>query len=211
MRSVWFIGVLLVTCSSVVIDASPASLSGLADYKKYIDPLVSEPSFGVHYYDDGAADATVLFPHTDSEPYGRPAMPVIDLIRLRRSAFPILIDCLSDGRLTSVVFDGNRITKRMNVPVGYVCLDILMQTVVGTPVDADCAADGLGACMNDGYYFRPDDYSNCLPKRGACSLRPIIPIVQRNWRREYRQRHLHFRNPYDLLAVDQYKDLITQK
>ena len=39
------------------------------DYKKYIDPLLGVADFGIHYYDDGAADASVLSPMTKDNPY----------------------------------------------------------------------------------------------------------------------------------------------
>ena len=82
--------------------------------------------FGIHYYDDGAADASVIFPSTDAKPYDRPRESVVALVRLGPSAFPLLIDCLSDQRVTSVRFErvtsvrfeGNNITRPMNVPVG---------------------------------------------------------------------------------------------
>jgi len=38
------------------------------------------------------------------------------------------------------------VSKPMQVPVGYVCLDILIGTTKGRPVhEPDCADDGLGA------------------------------------------------------------------
>ena len=108
-----------------------------------------------------------------STPYDRPPDPVVALVRLGTKGFPLLIDCLEDGRLTIIEFDGNTITEAMKVPVGYVCLDILMGTTRGRPTsDPDCADDGLGACMNDGYYFRPDDYYHCVEPAHSCDVRP---------------------------------------
>ncbi len=119
-----------------VLCASPASqrFSSLEEYQRYIDPLLQVSDFGIHYYDDGAADATVLFPSTETNPYNRPREPVIALVRLGAKAFPLLIDCLSDHRVTSVRFDGNNIARPMAVPVGYVCLDILIATAQGRPI-----------------------------------------------------------------------------
>lgn len=37
-------------------------LSIRADYIKHIDPLLGVKDFGIAYAEDGAADATVLFP-----------------------------------------------------------------------------------------------------------------------------------------------------
>lgn len=184
-------------------------LSSPSEYHKYIDALLTVKDFGTHYSEDGAADATILFPSSGTNPYARPAEAVIALVRLREKGFPLLIDCLTENRITSLRFDGNRITKAMNVPLGYVCLDIWMQTTWGGPVsDPECADDGLGACMNDGFYFRPDDYSNCWEHE--CLLRPWVTVVQRNWKRQYVAHRLRFRNPYDLLRIDEYKDLRTR-
>jgi hypothetical protein len=81
---------------------------------------------------------------------------VIALIRLGPKSFPPLIDCLGDERLTNVEFDGNTTTNRMKVPVGYVCLDILMESTRGRPVsEPDCSAADLGACMNYRYILGP--------------------------------------------------------
>jgi hypothetical protein len=179
------------------------------EYHKYIDPLLDVKDFRMYYYEDGASDASVLFPSKEGIPYGRPVEPLISLVRLREKSFPLLIDCLNDRRVTSVRFDGNRITKPMNVPLGYVCLDILMFTASGRVSDPQCADDGLGACMNDGFYFRPDDYANCWEQE--CRLRPWVTVVQRNWKKELFARRLRFVNPYDKLKVDEYKDLGTPK
>jgi hypothetical protein len=190
--------------------AQPARLSSSEDYRTYIDPLLRVTDFGIHYYDDGAADASVLFPSTESNPYDRPREPVIALVRLRERSFPLLIDCLSDPRVTTARFDGSSITMPMKVPLGYVCLDILMEIVDGKPAsDPDCADDGLGACMNEGFYFRPDDYSRCWPD--VCDLRPWVMVVQRKWREAFLRRRLRFRNPYDVLRIPEYSDFVTRR
>lgn len=190
--------------------AHTRDLASKAQYLQYIDPLVKVKDFGMSYYEDGAADASVLFPRNSDNPYDKPRDPVIALVRLGAKSFPLLIDCLDDRRVTTVRFEGNNITRPMNVPVGYVCLDILMAITWGKPVaDPDCSADGLGACMNHGFYFRPDDYSNCWPRE--CLLRPWVKVVQRNWRREYLRGHLRFHNPYDDLGVEEYKEFRSKK
>lgn len=195
LRLVWWT---LAILSAVSAAAQTAPLSSPADYKKYIDPLLGVPDFGIHYYDDGAADASVLFPMTKDNPYDRPREPVLALVRLGERSIPLLVDCLSDTRVTSVMFDGTAITRPMKVPVGYVCLDILMGVTRGRPAsDPDCADDGLGACMNDGFYFRPDDYSRCWPD--SCVGRPWIAVVQRKWRDAFSHHRLKVVNPYDLL------------
>lgn len=190
--------------------SQPPRLSSAEDYRRYIDPLLRVADFGIHYYDDGAADASVLFPSTESNPYDRPREPVIALVRLRDKSFPLLIDCLSDPRVTTANFDGSSITMPMKVPLGYVCLDILMAIVDGKPAARPgCADDGLGACMNEGFYFRPDDYSRCW--QGVCDLRPWVNVVQRKWREAFLRRQLRFRNPYDVMPITEYRDFVTRR
>jgi hypothetical protein len=128
----------------------PSRLTNDADYHRFIDPLLTVTDFGISYSEDGAADASVLFP-SESDPYERPRDSVLALVHAGRAAFPALIDCLIDPRVTSVRFNGNRNTRQMNVPVGYVCLDLLMAFTVPTqPVwEKDCEEDGLGGCVKD--------------------------------------------------------------
>jgi hypothetical protein len=195
-----------ISCAAV----QPARLSVVGDYHKYIDALMGIADFGIHYYDDGAADASVLFPSTGDNLYVRPRGPVIELIRLRERSFPLLIDCLSDNRVSTAQFDGNSITRPMKVPLGYVCLDILMAITRGQPAsDPECSDDGLGACMNPGFYFRPDDYSKCWPD--TCILRPWVAVVQQKWRSAFLHHRLHFQNPYDVIPIPEYSDLTTRR
>jgi hypothetical protein len=186
-----------------------------ADYHSYIDSLLEVKDFGTHYVEDGAADASVLFP-TERTPIfhlDRPSDEVIVLVQLGNKSIPLLIDCLGDGRLTTVRFNGNMTTKFMNVPVGYVCLDILSTIVKGAPVsERECGFDGLGACMSNGFYFRPDDYWDCLENIGRCKVRPWIAVVQRNWKREFLQKRLRFRNPYGGVSpLSEYKEFAMPK
>ena len=120
-----------------------------------------------------------------------------------------MIDCLVDGRVSKLRFSGDDITKPMNVPVGYICLDILSVVAPGKPASQiECPYDGLGVCMNEGFYFRPDDYFRCWS--GTCRLRPWVRVVQENWRRQYLQHRLHFKNPYDN-GFEEYKGFATPK
>lgn len=200
----------LAAASALAPPAGQQRLSSGADYQRYIAPLLQVKDFGIQYYDDGAADATVLFPLSNASPYERPRDPVAALVRLGVKSFPLLIDCLNDGRVTNLEFSGNTITRLMKVPVGYVCLDILMETTRGRPVsDPDCADDGLGACMNYGYYFRPDDYCHCVERIRSCDIRPWVEVVQRNWKQQFLRGRLHLHNPYNDLKIDEYKDFRT--
>lgn len=201
-----FVGVL-----SAIAAAKSATLAKTAEYHRYIDPLVDVQDYRVSYFEDGAADASVLFPIDAKPPYSylQPVNAVAALVRLGNAGVPLLIDCLSDGRITNMRFLGNTITRDMNVPVGYVCLDILMNEVGGKPVsDPECSNDGLGACMNHGFYFRPDDYYLCSGR--DCSLRPWVLVVQQTWRRAYLAHHLKVHNPYDSFPAEEYKHLKTE-
>jgi len=98
----------------------------------------------------------------------------------------------------------------MDVPVGYVCLDILMSEVSGQLVlEPDCADDGLGACVNYGFYFRPDDYYQCIKE--TCTPRPWVLVVQRKWSSAYLTHRLRVHNPYDEFPIDEYAHLRTKK
>jgi hypothetical protein len=208
----------VVACAAVISCAFvPASaqatrhrLASTAVYHKYVDPLLSEPDFGTEYSEDGAADASVLFPQRGDNPYARPSEPVLTIVGAMTAAFPALIDCLSDRRTTSVVFDGNNITKRMNVSVGYVCLDILMAEAKGRGLNDPEDGDGLGASMSPSFYFRPDDYWNCWPNLHECDPRPWVLVVQANWRRKFVEGQLRFHNPYDDLRISEYSEFTTQ-
>jgi len=192
--------------------AATEKLATAGEYHRYIDPLLGVTDFEAHYYEDGAADATVLFPEGTQPPktHLRPPEPVVELVRLRDRSLPLLIDCLDDGRVTTMRFEGNKITQPMNVPLGYVCLDILMNLVTGKPVsDSECASDGLGACMNLGFYFRPDDYYECSDR--DCFLRPWVHVVRRKWKQEYLAHRLRFHNPYDTLPFEEYKEFWTSR
>lgn len=194
-----------------VLAAKPARLTNASEYHRYIDPLVAVQNYGTKYYEDGAADASVVYPASTEPPYDyrEPASAVVDLIRLGRRGLSILIDCLSDARLTKMRFDGNTITQAMDVPVGYVCLDILMSEVRGRPVSDPECGDGLGGCTSQGFYFRPDDYYEC--RALACEPRPWVLLVQRSWKLAYFAHRLRVHNPYDDFPVDEYKHLRTQK
>ena len=158
--------------------------------QKYIDALVATQNLGKLYVEDGAADGSVLQGHGSNLPAS-----VSDVIELKERAIPVLINCLSDTRLTSATFEGGFLRgKPIRTPVGYVCLDILMAVTKDNPriFIRDCADDGLGACMQPGFYFRPDDY---YPVGKDYLARPWVLTVQRNWQRLYNRGLIRFRYP----------------
>ncbi len=48
----------------------------------------------------------------------------------------------------------------------------------------DCADDGLGACVRDGYYFRPDEAKTS-----------VIGEVKANWQQAHQDGKVKFKNP----------------
>lgn len=165
------------------------ALSSRADYTTYIEPIRAVDDFGVEYSEDGAGDATVLLPRD------KVREPILALLQLGQRGIPLLIECLVDGRVTAVRFNGNTVSRPMRVPLGYVCLDILLGVTRATALQVrDCADDGMGACIDERYYFRPDDYSRCWPD--MCLPRPWVRTVQNNWRRLWLRKRIHFKDPY---------------
>ena len=104
----------MLSCSVLTGWASqaPGKLASPAEYHRYIDPLLGVSDFQTKYYEDGAADASVVYPQSSQPPYDylRPPEPVLVLVRLRERSLPLLIDCLGDGQITTMRFDGNSIT-----------------------------------------------------------------------------------------------------
>jgi hypothetical protein len=151
-----------------------------------IDALTSAPAL-VAYVEDGAAWMSVL----DGS-----SATVKAIVSLGAEAIPLLISHLDDTRLTSATFDGGVTRGRpIRVPVGYLCLDILLEIVDDrAPVFIkDCADDGLGACIEPDYYFRPDEYYPGAWKEYRA--REGVRVVKRSWERAYRSKLLHFRSP----------------
>lgn len=175
-------------CSASHSVAGEGALGSKSDYVRYVEPILTVTDFGTRYTEDGAGDASVLRRFNGKSPD-----PIMALLRLGPKALPLLIDCLMDGRVTSMRFSGSTVSKPMNVPIGYVCLDVLMGTIRGPVSEPECADDGMGACMKQEFYFRPDDYSQCWPD--FCLPRPWVRVVQENWKRLYQKRKLRFENP----------------
>lgn len=125
------------------------------------------------------------------------------IVILKAQAFSMLIDCFTNGRRTSAILDTRG--KEIRVPVGFVCLDILSGMISNAePMFIDersptekrrheepyCSYDGMGACFNSGYYFRPEDFS----PDGAPNSKVLI--AQRKWRKALRSGKLKYRDPF---------------
>jgi hypothetical protein len=158
--------------------------------RRYIDALVSAPIL-VTYSNDGAADMTVTEVGADQAGVVRNPLPEIrNIVHLREKAIPLLIEHLDDTRLTSARFDAN---NPRAVPVGHVCLDILTNIIDAPKIlRKDCPDDGLGACIQRGYYFRPDAY---ILKGSSCQARPEVARVKQNWLRAYKKKYIKYKYP----------------
>ena len=162
---------------------------------KYIDALVSAPTL-VTYSDDGSADMTVMNVGTNEMGFvERPLPAVRDLVRLGPGAIPLLIAHLDDARLTSAKFfyhPGGK-ERTLAVPVGHVCLDILASIAKAPGIfTSECGDDGLGACFESGYYFRPDAY---VVNGDRVVALPIVYRAKLKWQRAYRRGYIKYQYP----------------
>jgi hypothetical protein len=180
---------ILLLLSASTSSASVQNHSKTSKSSQYIDALVSVPHFGRVYVEDGAADGSVTSPES-------PPQAVKNILELGPRAIPLLIAHLDDTRLTSATFEGGFTWgKPIRVPVGHVCLDILIH-IIGENryiFDWDCGDDGLGACVKHGYYFRPDEYYPV--NNNEYIARDGVLMVKANWLRAQRKGLLRFRRP----------------
>ncbi len=142
------------------------------------------------YHDDGAADATVMvIPTPDSSQETAPPK-IRAILDLGPRCIPLLIAHLDDHRLTKTRFEGGAFRNApIQVPLGHVCLDILLHVTKGRGVlIEDCPDDGLGAGIRPGYYFRPD----VLHGHGGIAA---MRRVKARWRQAYKAKHIKFEYP----------------
>lgn len=165
---------------------------------EHIDALVSALIL-VTYVEDGAADASVTNVDANSTQVrivGNPIPSVRDIVNLGRRAIPLLIAHLADTRLTKAKLcsyypRGKK--ECIPVPVGYICEDILLNIVAAPKIiTAECGDDGFGACVENGYYFRPDAY---IKKGGKVYARAEVRRVKSNWQRAYRNGYIKYQHP----------------
>lgn len=173
---IWRYALALAVCLSLVRGLLAAPSMGSSE--ELISTLVKVP-FGAVYYDDGAGDGSVTDKEWITSLAGEKAYdPIQSILALKQRAIPLLIEHLDDQQLTLATFDGKP------VPLGHLALDILIHIAAnGRVLIPDCADDGLGACYEPAFYFRPD--ANAEEMRN----------VKAHWRRLYRKGVLKFTNP----------------
>lgn len=159
------------------------------DPQSYIDALACSSDLQVVYGDDGAADATVMEAKETTAPEVR------SIVELGSQAIPLLIRHLDDRRLTSATFHTyeGRTQKIIQVPVGHICLDILTHITNAPKIFADeCGDDGLGACIDSKFYFRPDDYHL---EGENLKWNAIAHTAKINWQNAYKKGWVKFSYP----------------
>ncbi|MGD0736883.1 MAG: hypothetical protein ABR976_17255 [Terracidiphilus sp.] len=137
--------------------------------------------FGSVYAEDGAADGSITEEWRDSEsgPEAAAFEKVKMLAELKDAAIPLLIEHLNDTHPTRTLFKGRPVL------LGHIALDVLSHFIGQNKhvFDLDCADDGLGACFNPGYYFRPDASLTEMNK------------VKGKWRKLHREGRIAFAYP----------------
>ena len=91
----------LLAVLAVAAALAQTRLSSKAEYAKHIDPLLNV-NFEMQYSAD-TGHGSAVFPGGAE---GLPSKAVMNLIGLGNRAFPILIDCLNDRRVTSIRSSG---------------------------------------------------------------------------------------------------------
>ena len=169
---------------------------GRDQIEKALDALVALKGLGEIYIEDGAADGTIAVPEGETS---RDRMAAVDpILMCSGKAAPVLIAHVDDTRLTSALFKGGAHRRQpIRVPVGFVCLDLLLNGL--SPFDSavrDPATendDGLGMGFLPQFYFRPDSY-----KIGPGGYRPLPVVynVKKQWEEALAQGKLQFRHEY---------------
>jgi hypothetical protein len=162
-----FVALLVLSCPSLAAGGD----------ESHIEALLKAP-LSTEYVNDGAADATVT---------KVPIPEVRRLVGLHEKAVHLLIACLDDARSTQAVYLEKN--QRYQVPLGYVCLDILMNVIRAPQIIVeDCADDGFGACIAQPYYYKPDVMMSKDPGK-------IMHAVKSRWEAAYREGKLKFVYP----------------
>jgi hypothetical protein len=173
-----FTGVTLLGLAFAAVIASAQNRPGTAE-ERLISALLPV-NFENIYADDGMADGTVTDAGTVTARYGDKAYAKVrQIIALGPRAIPLLIEHVDDARPSKTLFNGRP------VPMGHIALDILIHVAGDNSriYIADCADDGLGACLEPAYYFRPD------------AKRDEMRRVKHNWKRLYRSGAVSFYAP----------------
>lgn len=156
-----------------------------------LEALLNAPKLVEYVASDGGHASVMEQGDRDGKwvPVVKEAFAVADL---GPETVPLLIDHLDDTRVTKATFrlTGDD-TVAQPVALGFVCLDVLTSIVRDDPavVVPECADDGMGACVQAGYYFRPDAF---VIEDGVLKAGPTVKQVQANWRRALKNGHAKY-------------------
>jgi hypothetical protein len=191
-RYAWYVVLFVaITCGVPTSVAGAVQGCDRTEVRRAIEELRKIGTPEPVYVEDGAADGTLLV----QPPSGKPLPLVERIIACPDEAGPELIACLDDERITQIQCKTKRTSfKPQGVPMGYLCLDLLLALTESNPIVSvlDCADDGLGACVHSGYYFRPDDYVRTGPRLKPL---PVVYKVKKAWVRLLKSGGMRFRYP----------------
>ncbi len=148
-------------------------------------------SLTTFYSDDGAADATVTALATSDPSHQTTSKEVRAILDLGPRCIPLLIAHLDDRRLTKARFSGGAFRNApIQVPLGHICLDILLHATKGRTIHIENRwwDDGLGVGFQPKFYFRPDVL---FGHGGVARMRR----VKARWQRAYKAKKISFEYP----------------
>ena len=152
---------LLIVCALVVARPALCQPAGctVPELESTLTALVELEDLGGIYFEDAAADGSVVMLPPD---YLVARPEIVPFLRCEARAAEVLIAHIDDTRVTSARFKGGaHWPQPMRVPLGVLCLDILISlspfdSPVRDPETED--NDGLGAGVLAEFYFRPDAF-----------------------------------------------------
>lgn len=157
-----------------------------------IDSLINS-NFRYEYYDDGAGDGSIMEIGSNSNGrVDRPPRILKKIVDLGDLMIPFLIHHLDDNRETNLRFNSN--SKKNPVTIGYVSLDILTHIIElnDSIVNPECGDDGICACFNPGYCFRPDEFVGEIGLRQPSKL---VSKTKSNFQNAYKKNLIKFHFP----------------
>jgi len=163
-----------------------------------VENLISiayKPTIRTIYVEDGAADGHILLVKDDEN--------IKNILACKNKAIPILIDNINNKTESLVCFRGG-IDETVIIPVtvGFIAQDILLNSN-GWDKDitySDCNDDGLGACVKNEYYFRPDRFFINDTKQ----ISDRVKQVKNNWLEAYKNNKFGFVSPEWYYKSDSY-------
>jgi hypothetical protein len=172
------------------------------DRERILNALLTTEFPSDVYPDDGAGDGTLIRYKIVGEHYDEiiPDRTVKAIVESGEEALPLLVSCINDTRLTRIGFEpssvsevGKRGVKSTNVPLGYVCLELLTN-VAADPRhkanDPDGYGDGICTGARKGFCFRPD-----VLAINSANGKQVMARTQQRWQQLLKQKQIGYRYP----------------